>query len=437
MAESNQDRCYFIFRGFNFKDPKLGPHLGEDWNRGSGTADMGDPVYATSDGEVVFAEPSLSGWGKVVVIRHTVPDGTEYESAYGHLLEMYVSKPDIVRRGQAIGTIGDGDGFALYEGQRISPHLHFEIRGKEYPRWGRQSFGYGDTTGFFHPSTFIQSRSNLDCNATVGQGTVGPEYSEFVRATESVGGVESVGCPGFPVRFDGFVSARGTLGHFQVLSRGAIEYHSNNALQGRAFVIPAPLRWTWERFPFGKHHPLGYPIADMSGIAQSSTGIRYRFQRFEEGALEWHLERRLEPPMVAGRVFEVHGAIHQKWARLEYATWYGGLPTSDEGDITGLLAGQAGRVSEFERGRIWWKKDAPEAFATQGDIDKAYMDCGGPAGSLGFPTTDQYVASEDLEVSRFERGYIEWSKTTRKASGCKLGTAPMPARNLTIKRGLR
>lgn len=113
-------------------------HLGDDWNgNGGGDTDYGDPVYAVADGTVTFvqdlAQPDNTpdSWGKVVVIRHVLPDGQNAWSLYAHL--QYWIVPELchsssstlceVRKGQQIGAIGNGNGY--YAGLT---HLHFEMR---------------------------------------------------------------------------------------------------------------------------------------------------------------------------------------------------------------------------------------------------------------------------------------------------------------------
>src|ERR1700759_4418497 len=44
-------------------------HLGEDWNRNTGgNTDCGEPVYATADGLITYAQDAGPGWGNVVII---------------------------------------------------------------------------------------------------------------------------------------------------------------------------------------------------------------------------------------------------------------------------------------------------------------------------------------------------------------------------------
>ena len=100
-------------------------HPGEDWNgKGGGDTDLGDPIYAISNGKVIeFGH--YPTWGNIVLIEHALPDGTRTWSQYAHLDRIMVSQVgQKVKRGQQIGTMGKGDK------NRYLAHLHFEIRKK-------------------------------------------------------------------------------------------------------------------------------------------------------------------------------------------------------------------------------------------------------------------------------------------------------------------
>lgn len=137
-----------------FKAQEFGSelHLGEDWNgvRG-GNTDLGDPVYAISNGLVTFSKEVCCGWGNVVRIVHRLPNHPEYqyvESVYAHLHNLYVQPGQLIQRGEKIGTIGTAGG-------RYSAHLHLEVR-----NFINMSLGPGyseDTFGFLIPTNFIQS----------------------------------------------------------------------------------------------------------------------------------------------------------------------------------------------------------------------------------------------------------------------------------------
>lgn len=77
---------------------------------------VGDPVYASAAGKVVYAGSGLRGYGKLVVIKHN----QEYNSVYAHNDKLLVKEDDQVTQGQQIAELGNS------ESDR--PKLHFEIR---------------------------------------------------------------------------------------------------------------------------------------------------------------------------------------------------------------------------------------------------------------------------------------------------------------------
>jgi hypothetical protein len=126
-------------------------HTGEDYSAGPG-ATLGQPVAAIAAGRVTYASPI--GWGRdggVVILEHTLPDGSQVYSQYGHLMETdSIRFPGVlacVQAGQVIGAIAD---------VRPGPHLHFEIRINQPDTPGP---GYTadipDTLGWRVPSAFV------------------------------------------------------------------------------------------------------------------------------------------------------------------------------------------------------------------------------------------------------------------------------------------
>jgi len=104
-----------IGSGFGMRiDPVYGTpkfHKGIDF-----TAPVGTPVYATGDGVVEVAGETGDGYGIHVVINH----GYGYETLYGHMVRVRVSKGEQVKRGEVIGWVGS-------TGKSTGPHCHYEV----------------------------------------------------------------------------------------------------------------------------------------------------------------------------------------------------------------------------------------------------------------------------------------------------------------------
>ncbi len=127
-------------------------HLGDDLNGiGGENSDLGDPVFAVADGEVVVAREGGPGWGNVIIVLHAYRENgvRKYvQSFYGHVETMLVTPRERVRRGQQIATVGTAGG-------KYWAHLHFEMREFVTPFIGA---GYRkETRGWLDPSAFIQA----------------------------------------------------------------------------------------------------------------------------------------------------------------------------------------------------------------------------------------------------------------------------------------
>lgn len=80
-------------------------------------ASKGTPVVAVDNGVVAYAGNELRGFGNLLLVKHA--DG--FITAYAHLDRIDVERGASVKRGQAIGTVGQ-------TGAVTSPQLHFELR---------------------------------------------------------------------------------------------------------------------------------------------------------------------------------------------------------------------------------------------------------------------------------------------------------------------
>jgi murein DD-endopeptidase MepM/ murein hydrolase activator NlpD len=80
-------------------------------------AELGDPIVAVNDGEVIYSANEIRGYGNVIVIQHD----DSLLSVYANNQFNYVQQGDTVRRGQLIGDVGQ-----LFEEKTAG--LYFEMR---------------------------------------------------------------------------------------------------------------------------------------------------------------------------------------------------------------------------------------------------------------------------------------------------------------------
>jgi murein DD-endopeptidase MepM/ murein hydrolase activator NlpD len=83
--------------------------------------DIGNPVFATDAGVVVYSNWNTQGYGNLIVVDH----GNGWQSVYAHLDNYAKYCGDNVEQGEIIGTLGT-------TGNSSGPHLHFELRNEQY-----------------------------------------------------------------------------------------------------------------------------------------------------------------------------------------------------------------------------------------------------------------------------------------------------------------
>ncbi len=84
---------------------------------------LGDPLFASDNGVVVYSGWNDYGYGYMVVIDH----GGGWQTLYAHMSEIYYGCGASVFQGDVIGLMGS-------TGNSSGPHLHFEMRHDTYGR---------------------------------------------------------------------------------------------------------------------------------------------------------------------------------------------------------------------------------------------------------------------------------------------------------------
>lgn len=77
---------------------------------------LGQPIFASAPGKVVYSGSGLRGYGKLLIIKHN----KTYLSAYAHNDQLLVKEGETVTRGQKIAEMGSTDSDQV--------KLHFEVR---------------------------------------------------------------------------------------------------------------------------------------------------------------------------------------------------------------------------------------------------------------------------------------------------------------------
>jgi lipoprotein NlpD len=80
----------------------------------------GQPVLSTANGIVVYAGDALSGYGKLIIVKHN----DDYLSAYAHNDHILVKEQQTVKAGDKIAKMGSTDA------ERVMLHFEVRFRGK-------------------------------------------------------------------------------------------------------------------------------------------------------------------------------------------------------------------------------------------------------------------------------------------------------------------
>ena len=270
---------------------------------------------------------------------------------------------------------------------------------------------------------------------SVGAHEVHGKVAEFYRGF----GGES-GALGYP-RTDQFRTGDNT-GSAARFEKGSVYKRDGRA--AKAVLGRSDTRYRELRGPSGK---LGYPTSNTTAIEDGyvtkfADGAIYQSARTDavevRGAVLDVLESRggptgsrlgfplkpvrvyddggrvqdFEHGLIAGpgrrRVFAVRQQIETRYRRSGGTSGAWGYPTSHTERVAGA---RHGMESGFQGGTAYWSEATGTRFL-HGPILARYLEEGGPAGGLGYPTSDVETTTTGLQRASFERGVITYEPTT-------------------------
>jgi hypothetical protein len=139
-------------------------------------------------------------------------------------------------------------------------------------------------------------------------------------------------------------------------------------------------------------------VKDPGPIWDTNNGGAW-VQHFDSGAI---------CQQEGGGIFEIHGAIYEKWVRLGAGRY--GWPVTDE---LPTPDGKGAFSHLSQGGSIYWSRDTP-AFEVHGAIRDRWAQLGWEQGYLGYPISDELdnpdnaVTGRGDRYSRFQGGFISW-----------------------------
>ena len=166
------------------------------------------------------------------------------------------------------------------------------------------------------------------------------------------------------------------------------------ANSGCAFKTEGLIRDKWQQLG-GENGFLGCPLMNETPT-RDTVG---RYNDFVGGSIYWHSRT---------GAFETHGAIRDKWRKLDAEMGLLGYPVTDETPSTD----GGGRYNHFERGSIYWYPRTG-AFEVHGAIRDKWNKLGAETGPLHYPITDETAALDgEGRYNHFEGGSIYWHSRT-------------------------
>lgn len=177
------------------------------------------------------------------------------------------------------------------------------------------------------------------------------------------------------------------LGAMRHYANGSIYWHPKTG----AFEVHGLIRQKWSKLGWERSF-LGYPTTDEEKTSDGAA----RYNQFQFGTIVWH-------PKLGTN--ETHGAIWQKWQRFGGVKSFLGLPTVDEQPT----ADNKGRCSHFQNGSIYYHPTTG-VYEVHGAIRDKWASLGWERSFLGYPAADEQATADGKgRYSQFQGGRLQWT----------------------------
>jgi uncharacterized protein with LGFP repeats len=207
-------------------------------------------------------------------------------------------------------------------------------------------------------------------------------YGEIGKKWQSLGGER--GFLGAPLNDEtGTPDGVGRYNHFQY---GSIYWTP----QTGAHEVHGAIREKWKALGWERSF-LGYPISDELAMADGKG----RYSNFQGGTIFWSSQT---------GAFELHSAILPKWIQLGGSRGFLGYPLTDET----ITPDKHGRYAHFQGGSIYWTPET-NAHEVHGAIRDKWAALNWERGALRYPVSDEFQDGI-YRRSNFQHGFIRWTK---------------------------
>lgn len=229
-------------------------HTGVDLANGS----CGDPIYATANGTVEFSG-WIDGYGNLLKIRHTLPNGRVIRSIYGHRQSALMSANQVVTKGQVVGYVGNSG--------TLHCHLHFAIIDQAMP---------GSATGYVPPGYVYDDSGQAP---DIAQGNIMRYFYDPLLLVNDRNSESQLVFPGTGYSYTSFSSTKSVTTRTMFVTDAAGNAESLQAAVDLGWIDSAVYWWNGSSWVLSTG-----PIESQT----ISSGYYYKFNALQSGlTLHW------------------------------------------------------------------------------------------------------------------------------------------------------